>query len=61
LVIFKDEIHSTEKEKRWICYGKSINSNVIMSAFTIRSERLRIISCRSASIKERGIYEKEKK
>ena len=61
LIIFKDEIHSTEKEKRWICYGKSINSKVLMCSFTIRNDRLRIISCRSASIKERGIYEKEKK
>ena len=61
LIIFKDEIHSTEKEKRWICYGKGLNSKILMCAFTIRNEKVRIISCRSASLKERGIYEKGKK
>lgn len=38
-----------------------MNNKVLMCAFTIRNEKLRIISCRAASIKERGIYEKEKK
>ena len=61
LVIFKDEIHSTDKEKRWIAYGMSMNSKILMCAFTIRKERVRIISCRVSSKKERSIYEKDKK
>lgn len=60
-VIFIDKIHSTEKEKRWIGYGISMNSKVLMCAFTIRNEKVRIISCRLSSKKERGFYEKEKK
>jgi len=25
MVIFKDEIHLTEKDKRWVCYRRSMN------------------------------------
>lgn len=61
LILFKDQVHSTEKELRWICYGKSTNKKILMCVFTIRDQKIRIISCRSASLKERGIYEKSKK
>ncbi len=61
LVLFTDQVHSTEKEMRWIGYGKSTNKKILMCAFTIRNQKIRIISCRAASIKEREIYEKSKK
>ncbi len=60
LVIFEDIIHSKKNEKRWIVYGLSINKRILMCAFTIRNKKVRIISCRSASRKERIIYEKAK-
>lgn len=60
LVIFKDLKHSTKKEIRWIAYGYSILNRILMTAFTIRDEKIRIISCRPASKKERKIYEEEK-
>ena len=60
LVIFKDLKHSTIKEQRWICYGHSFKNRILMLAFTIRNKKVRIISTRPASKKERSIYGKEK-
>ena len=60
LVIFEDMIHSTKSEKRWIGYGLSMNKRILMCAFTIRNKKVRIISCRAASRKERIIYGKTK-
>ena len=57
-IIFEDIKHS-DKEQRYILYGKSAYHNILMIAFTIRKNRIRIISARKASKKERGIYEKE--
>lgn len=57
LTIFKDIKHS-QKEERWIAYGKSAYHNVLMIAFTIRKEKIRITSARKASRKERKVYEK---
>ncbi len=57
LKIFDDLKHSTAKEKRWICYGKSAYHNILMVAFTIRRNKIRIISARKTSQKERNIYE----
>ena len=57
LKIFDDIRHSTKKEKRWICFGKSGYRQVLMIAFTIRDKKIRIISARGASKGERKIYE----
>ncbi len=54
--IFEDLKHS-EKEQRWIGYGISQNHNILMIAFTIRHNKVRIISARKAARKERDIYE----
>ncbi len=42
-------------EKRWIALGK-INNLVAIVVFTIRKNRIRIISARQANKKERQIY-----
>jgi uncharacterized DUF497 family protein len=55
--VFADRYHSTKKEARWILFGKSIYHNILMVAFTIRDQKIRIISARRASRKERQIYE----
>jgi uncharacterized protein len=60
LRIFDDIKHSTAREKRWICYGKSGYHNVLMIAFTIRNKKVRIISARRASRKECRIYEEKR-
>jgi len=59
LKIFEDLRHSSAKEKRWIGYGKSKNTRILMVAFTIKLEKIRIISTRTASRKERSIYDEK--
>lgn len=58
--IFEDLKHSTREEKRFILYGRSMESRVLMVGFTVRSGRVRIITARSASRKERDVYEEKK-
>lgn len=57
LKVFSDIRHSTAAEKRWICFGMSGYQNILMIAFTRRKGRVRIISARKASRKERMLYE----
>ena len=57
--LFKDEKHSTAKETRYILYGKSLENRLIMVGFTIRKNRIRIITARPSSKKERAIYATE--
>lgn len=58
-LILYDEKHSVE-ENRYICYGISSKGHLLMTCFTIRNEKIRIISTRIANIKERRIYENSK-
>ena len=60
-VVFYDTAHSSHKEKRWIGYGSSFRNRVLMTAFTLRRNNVRIISARPASKKERKIYEENKR
>jgi uncharacterized DUF497 family protein len=55
--LFEDEKHSSTKEKRYILYGKSMEGRVLMVGFTLRGEKVRVITARPASKKERKIYE----
>jgi uncharacterized DUF497 family protein len=55
--IFDDELHSTD-EKREIIIGHSINSRLLVVCFTERpNERIRIISARVRTRKEKKAYE----
>lgn len=56
-----DVIHS-KIEKRHTILGKTIAERILFVVFTIRKNKVRIISARKASFKERGKYaEKIKK
>jgi uncharacterized DUF497 family protein len=56
--IFDDEPHSTD-EKREIVIGRSVNERILLVCFTARpDERIRIISARLPTPKERKAYEK---
>lgn len=56
---FYDDIqHSTPHEKRYILYAKSLEKRVLMIGFTVRKHKIRIITARPASRKERVLYEK---
>lgn len=56
--LFEDTKHSNNKEKRFILYGKGAENRILMVGFTIRHLKVRIITARPASKKERDIYEK---
>lgn len=57
--IYEDLKHSNTKEQRYILYGKSLEGRVLMIGFTIRKNKIRIITARPASQNERKIYEKK--
>jgi uncharacterized DUF497 family protein len=52
-----DPLHSDD-EDRFIIMGVSSNNRVVVVSFTDRKERIRIISARAASKRERTTYEK---
>ncbi|MBI4411281.1 MAG: BrnT family toxin [Deltaproteobacteria bacterium] len=57
--IFEDLKHTTGSEKRYILYGKGLENRVLTVGFTLRKSRLRIITARTASRKERKVYEEK--
>ena len=62
--LFDDIKHSTATEKRYVLYGRSIENRILMIGFTLRKKnattgKIRIITARAASKKERSIYEKK--
>ncbi|MBU0618947.1 BrnT family toxin [Patescibacteria group bacterium] len=52
-----DTKHS-QKENRFIAFGKTNKNKKLYIVFTIRSNKIRIISARKQSQKERKYYEK---
>lgn len=58
-VYLADEKHS-RNEKRYIAYGLTDNNRRLLIAFTLRKNRIRVISSRDQSKKERRFYEKAK-
>ncbi len=58
--LFRDKKHSTAREKRFVLFGKSLENRILMVGFTLRSSRVRVITARPASRKERDIYEAKK-
>ncbi|MDD5731938.1 MAG: BrnT family toxin [Patescibacteria group bacterium] len=53
---YKDVIHS-EKEERFIILGKTNKGRILYIVFTIREEKIRIISARNLNRKEMHLYE----
>ena len=58
LITFFDEKHS-RAESRYKLLGKNNAGKILFIAFTIRGQKIRIISARSASQKERNTYGKK--
>jgi len=56
-VLLVEDVHHSQKEKRCIAIGKIEEGVVLFCAFTIRSNKIRIISVRKANKKERSAYE----
>lgn len=55
-ITINDPTHSIE-ETRFIDIGLSINNRILVVSYTERQEKIRIISCRKATLSERRIYE----
>jgi hypothetical protein len=55
LKTFYDIMHSQD-EIRFIALGKTDENRILFIAFTIRSKKIRVISARDMSRKERKIY-----
>lgn len=60
LYVLKDIKHS-QKEERFIALGKSLSGRNLFVVFTIRKNKIRIISARKMHKKEADKYEKAKK
>ena len=55
--IFKDKKHSF-KEKRHIILGETKKRRLLYTVFTLRGEKIRVISSRDINKKEEKLYEK---
>jgi uncharacterized DUF497 family protein len=53
--IFKDVLHS-ENEERLILLGQTKSGRILFIVFTVRSEKIRVISARDLNRKERHLY-----
>lgn len=58
LLVYEDIKHSF-KETRFYTLGKSNNERYILIVFTIRNDKIRVISARDMNKKERMIYNEE--
>ena len=56
---FEDKKHSAT-EKRYGIFGKMDNGKLLSIVFTVRKDKVRVITARSMSKKERRSYEKIK-
>jgi uncharacterized DUF497 family protein len=59
-VFHKDHLHSIYEE-RYIVWGKTAGKRRLSVVFTIRNEKIRIISARGMNVKEKKDYEKKVK
>lgn len=60
LITFFDIGHS-QKENRFIALGRTNQKRKLIISFTIRKNKIRVISARNQSRKERKLYEQETK
>ncbi len=58
--VFPDTLYSTASEHRFVLFGENRAGKRLFIAFTIRNEKVRVISARPMSLKERDWYEKAK-
>ena len=58
LILLEDEKHSTE-EKRYAALSQTDMGRLITVIFTIRNNKIRVISARDMSRKERKLYVEE--
>ena len=59
VIVYDDKTHSVV-EKRFVAVGKSKGGKLLFIIYTMRKEKIRVISARPADKKERRLYEKTK-
>ena len=59
LLVQFDETHSVSEETRYYALGRTNQERFLFVAFTIRGDRLRVISARPMSQREKTIYQKQ--
>jgi hypothetical protein len=60
-LIVLDDIKHSNSEKRYLALGKTNDSRKVFCVFTLRKNKIRIISIRDMNKKEREFYEKNSK
>ena len=58
-IIVSDDLKHSEVERRWFLLGKTDAGRMLFLVFTIRKNRIRIISARDMNRKERNIYHEQ--
>ncbi|MBI4731732.1 MAG: BrnT family toxin [Chloroflexi bacterium] len=56
-LLFGDSPGRSANEKRYFALGQTNAGRLIFIAFTVRDEKIRVISARDMSEKERGFYD----
>lgn len=59
LIVQDDDKHS-QMEPRWYGLGSTDSRRLLLVVFTIRNNRIRVISARDMSRKERKVYEEKR-
>lgn len=57
-LLVSEDIKHSENEERYQALGKTNNERLIFLSFTVRKNKVRVISARDMSKKEEKIYEK---
>lgn len=57
--VFQDKSHS-KIEERFLAYGQTNSKRKLAVVFTVRQEKIRVISARDQNKKERRLYEENK-
>lgn len=58
-LIVEDDLKHSTKEKRWYILGRTDNDRKLFLVFTIRKNKIRVISARDMNKKERSVYNEE--
>lgn len=61
LIIREDKRHSSETESRFYALGKTNENGKLFIVFTVRNDKVRVISARSMNGRERKKYDEEVK
>ena len=59
--LFEPDPDHSEEEDRYVLLGRSIRSHILLVVHVIRGERIRLLSARAATPRERRRYEEERR